>query len=339
MRLTRTLPSRTAGLLGLCLAALACAAAGASPAPAAALSATAPASHPPRAAHASLPGLPTDFFGDWLVPGQATALGAFSTATGHLERIIGPPEPFGGAGQPALAAGGKTVAWVQGTHSCGSEIESASTRGGPITVVVPDGPQHGGTPAFAPSYSTDGRYFSYATLHCDNFATFLHIRDLRTGTSRVYSTHEGTSGLVFTDGDQRVVSIDKNGQLAVAALPSLATRTYPPPAGCRYYHVTGTETKLVVAMDCGKDLSLSLVTLSTATFHPVGTPLRLGRCKFPDSLSIAPPDPSALLAEVTLGCHNSPTGDPNAALLEIQGTAVHQLLTGKYAFLPGNSAW
>jgi hypothetical protein len=40
----------------------------------------------------------------------------------------------------------------------------------------------------------------------------------------------------------------------------------------------------------------------------------------------------------------SPTSDqpqdrPNAALLEIRGTAIHQLLSGKYTYLPGNSVW
>jgi hypothetical protein len=148
----------------------------------------------------------------------------------------------------------------------------------------------------------------------------------------------GIFGLTFIDNDRRALYM--NGfQLDVASLPALTSRIIRPPAGCRYYHVTGTETKLVVALVCGKRHHASLITLSTTTFRPTGAPIKLGKCTLPTSLSIAPSDPAALLVEDILGCHTSPTKDPKAALLEIRGVAVHQVLSGKFAFLPGNSVW
>jgi hypothetical protein len=330
--------SRIVRQLCLCLAGLACVAAGAWAAPAAAVTVRSPGTRWPKAASSVLQrGLPAVFFGDWLIPGKAIALGAFSAASGKLERIIAPPEGGGGVGQLALAPGGKAIAFEAGRYMCGSLIESVATKGGPVKVLVPDRPQHGGTPAIGPSYSPDGRYFSYGTFYCNNSVSFLHIRDLRTGQSRVYKTRDGITGLTFIDNDRRAVFVN-DWRLIVADLPALTTRTYSPPAGCRYYDIASTKTKLVAAMDCGKKLKSSLVTLSTTTFRDIGTPIRLGSCKAPDSLSIAPGDP-ALLVEVTLGCHNGPRTDPNAALLEIRGTAIHQLLSGKYTYLPGNSVW
>jgi hypothetical protein len=326
-------------LLVFGLTGAACLPATAWPAPAVAVTASPPGLPAPRAATAASPhSLPAVFFGDHLILRKAVAMGVFSSATGRLEKIIAPPKPFGGVSQLALAPGGKTIAWVQGNGTCGSLIESAATTGGRIKVVVPDKPQHGGTPAFGPSYSPDGRYFSYGTMHCDNGATFLHLRDLSTGRTRTYRTSAGIFGLTFIDNDRRALYM--NGfQLDVASLPALTSRVIRPPAGCRYYHVTGTETKLVVALVCGKRHHASLITLSTTTFRPTGAPIKLGKCTLPTSLSIAPSDPAALLVEDILGCHTSPTKDPKAALLEIRGVAVHQILSGKFAFLPGNSVW
>lgn len=292
----------------------------------------------PAAASAPAPGMPRVFYGDWLVPGKAVALGVFSSATGRLKRIIVPPRAGGGVGLLALAAGGKSIAFEAGNGTCGSLIESVSAKGSPIKVVVPDGTGHGGTPSFGPSYSADGRYFSYGTLYCDNSDTFLHIRNLKTRRTSVYRTKDGITGLVFLGKDKRVAFLN-DWHLVVANLPSLTSHSYPPPDGCRYYDLAGTATKLVAAMVCGRHLRLSLVTLSTTTFRPVGKPLGLGRCKLPDSLSVAPTYPSARLLEVTLGCHNGPTADPKAALLEISGRTVRELLSGKFAFLPGDSVW
>jgi hypothetical protein len=57
------------------------------------------------------------------------------------------------------------------------------------------------------------------------------------------------------------------------------------------------------------------------------------------SISVAVRDPAALLAEVTLGCRNAPGADPRVTVLEIRGTTVHRLLSGKALSLPSDLVW
>jgi hypothetical protein len=311
--------------------------AGASPASVPAVAAGLPAGSTATAGSAgpATTGRPAEFFGDWLTP---YGLAAFSAATGRAERRLVPPAAGGGVGQLALAPGGKAISFADGGGSCASSIDSVAASGGQVTVLVPYQARDGGIPAFGPAYSSDGRYFSYGTLQCDNGATFLHIRDLGTGKTDVYRTNDGLQGLTFVNDDRRGVFL-ADGKLAAVALPALTTRTYSPPAGCTYKQVAGTETTLVAALECGKRDRLSLVSLSVHTLQVTGTIASLGTCQLADSLSQAPSAPANLLLEVTLGCDNGPTSDPRAVLLEIHGSTVRQVRSGKFSALPANLVW
>jgi hypothetical protein len=169
-------------------------------------------------------------------------------------------------------------------------------------------------------------------------ATFLHIRDLGTRHTDVYRTHDGLQGLIFVNDDRRGVFL-ADGKLAAVTLPALTTRTSSPPSGCTYTQVSGTETTLVAALECGKRDALSLVSLSVTTLAITGTIAGLGPCRLADSLSQAARDPANLLLEVTLGCHNGPASDPRAVRLEIHNGTVQQVRSGKFSALPANPVW
>jgi hypothetical protein len=309
----------------------------AAPAPAAAATAVtaadAVARTPAAAATASHPAV---FFGTWFVPGQAETVAEFSAASGHLLRLLAPPEPGGGDGQIALGPRSRTVAFTALDGTCAASIESAATAGGPVRILVPYRPQHGGTLAYGPSYSADGRFFSYQTRYCDSGATFLHIQNLRTGATSVRQTTIG--GLIFIDDDHRAV--DAGGEtprLTVVSLPSLATRTYRAPAGCRFDGAAGTQTRLVAALDCGSRRALSVVSLSASTFRVTATLARLGSCLQNASLSLGAD--GAVVLEADRGCQLSPTAIPRAELVEIYAGRARVVLSGKATALPGDPVW
>jgi hypothetical protein len=318
--------------LSLCLAG---SLAGASLAPVPAAAAGIPESTATAGSAGPATGRPAEFFADWLTP---SGLAAFSAATGRVERRLVPPEAGGGVSQLALVPGGKAISFADGGGSCASSIDSVDASGGPAKVLVRYQRRDGGIPAFGPAYSSDGRYFSYGTLQCDTGAAFLHIRDLGTGHTDVYRTNDGLQGLIFINDDQRAVFL-ADGKLAAVTLPALTTRTSSPPSGCTYTQVSGTETTLVAALECGTRDTLSLVSLSVKTLAITGTIASLGPCRLADSLSQAASAPANLLLEVTLGCHNGPASDPRAVLLEIHSGTARQVRSGKVSALPANPVW
>jgi hypothetical protein len=278
---------------------------------------------------------PAVFYGTWgkNLPGVAV----YSASTGRRLKVLVPQEPGGGVLQLALAPGGRTLAFTAGNGTCGSLIESVATAGGPVHVLVPGRPQHGGTPAGGPAYSADGRYFSYVTSYCGTPAAFLHIRNLRTGMTLTHRVYLTLFGLVFIRGDRVAVAAAGPAGLTVVSLPSLAARSYRAPAGCSYDQVAGTESRLIAALDCGRRHRLSVVSLSTRTFRVTGTVARLGGCLHAGSLSLA--SGGAVLVEATRGCDVRPTADPSDEIEEIRGGHARTVLAGKIYALPGDVVW
>jgi hypothetical protein len=284
---------------------------------------------------AAAPREPAVFYGTWgaNLPGVA----AYSASTGRRLKILVPHEPGGGVLQLALAPRDRTIAFTAGNGTCGTVIESVASTGGPVHVLVAEGRQHGGTPASSPSYSADGRYFSYVTSYCDTQATFLHIRDLRTGKTRTRRISLTPFGLVFLRGDRVAVAAAGPAGLTAVSLPSLAARSYRAPSGCSYDQVAGTESRLIAALDCGRRHQLSVVSLSTRTFRVTGTVARLGSCLRADSLSLS--GGGAVLAEAVRGCNVRPTAIPRAEVVAIRGGHARTVLAGKITALPGDVVW
>lgn len=311
--------------LGLCLAALGCA---------------------EQAAASTASREPAVFYGTYgeNLPGIA----AYSASTGRRLETLVPQEPGGGVFQIALGPGGRTLAFAAGNGTCGLLIESVATTGGPVRVLVPEGRQHGGTPAFAPSYSADGRYFSYKTFYCNGNTQFLHIRNLRTGASRVYRTALGDFGLVFIRDDRQAVvqgvappvaaaNHSEVEQLTVVSLPSLAVRHYRAPAGCVFDQVAGTENRLIAALTCGSRRVLSVVTLSTRTFRVTGTVARVGDCLYAYDLSLA--GDGAVLLAAEGGPDACPSAAKRAEIVAIQGGQARTILVSSGSGLPGGVVW
>jgi hypothetical protein len=278
---------------------------------------------------------PALFFGTWgeNLPGVA----AYSASTGRRLRVLVPHEPGGGVLQLALAPRGQTIAFTAGNGTCGTVIKSVASTGGPVRVLVAEGQQHGGTPASSPSYSADGRYFSYVTSYCDTLATFLHVRDLRTGTTLTHRINLTPFGLVFIRGDRVAVAADGSAGLTVVSLPSLAARSFRAPAGCSYDQVAGTESRLLAALDCGRRHQLSVVSISTRTFRVTGTVARLGGCRRADSLSLS--GGGDVLVEAVRGCNVRPAAIPQAEIVAIRGGHARTILAGKITALPGDVVW
>jgi WD40 repeat protein len=295
---------------------------------------------------AASPREPAVFYGTWSenLPGIAV----YSASTGRRLKILVPQEPGGGVLQVALAPDGRTIAFTAGDGTCGTDIKSVGTTGGPVQVLVPEGHQHGGTPALAPSYSPDGRYFTYSTLYCDGGATFLHIRNLRTGMTHGYRTGLGTFGLVFLRGDRQAVvqgvappasgAYKSAGQhLTVVSLPALAVRRYRPPAGCLFDQVAGTSSRLIAALTCGKRRVLSVVSLSTRTFRVTGTVARLGACLYAYNLSLA--GDGAVLVAAEGGPDACPGAARRAEIVAIRGGQPRTILASKGSGLPADVVW
>jgi hypothetical protein len=190
----------------------------------------------------------------------------------------------------------------------------------------------------SPSYSSDGRYLIYDSVRCSvPTDETLHVRNLSTGKEQ---TDPGSfSGLssraVFLHADQQVAAIQGGGKLTVWQLPSFAVKAYAAPDGCQYQTLAGTETKLVATLQCGSKDTLSLVSVSPATFTVTKTLARLGSCLSSTDLSLAAGDPAAMLAETVTAC-GSP---PQARIVEISGPTVTRVRSGSQVKLPSQLVW
>jgi hypothetical protein len=137
----------------------------------------------------------------------------------------------------------------------------------------------------------------------------LHIRDLGTGRELTGAGVLGDADAVFLDHDSEVVfdaAMTGTGGtgLEVLRMPSMAVTAYPAPRGCRYQALAGTqtETELDALLQCGPGHELSAVAISPRTFTVTRTLIRLGSCRGGETISLAPADPSAMLAETYDAC-------------------------------------
>jgi len=137
----------------------------------------------------------------------------------------------------------------------------------------------------------------------------LHIRDLGTGRELTGTGVLGDADAVFLDHDSEVVfdaAMTGTGGtgLEVLRMPSMAVTAYPAPRGCRYQALAGTqtETELDALLQCGPGHELSVVAISPRTFIVTRTLIRLGSCLGGETISLAPADPSAMLAETYDAC-------------------------------------
>jgi WD40-like Beta Propeller Repeat len=285
--------------------------------------ATAPRAAPPATAAAPVTattaattgvtaaGFPADFTGDSWSVGSSDVVAVYSAADGHLIRKLTVPMPGGGPGGPRLSPDGRTVIFARGQGSCARTIDTVPFRGGREQVLVP----MTGTGDYAiipgdPSYSADGRYLIYDTVPCGPSGhALLHIRDLGTGRELTGAGVLGDADAVFLDHDSEVVfdaAMTGTGGtgLEVLRMPSMAVTAYPAPRGCRYQALAGTqtETELDALLQCGPGHELSVVAISPRTFIVTRTLIRLGSCLGGETISLAPADPSAMLAETYDAC-------------------------------------
>ncbi len=252
-------------------------------------------------------GFPADFVGVSSL-GADGVVAVYSATNGRLIRKLTVPMPGGGPGGPQLSADGRTVIFVRGTGSCAQIIDTVPFRGGPEQTLIPIT----GNPLTSknysipgdPSYSADGRYLIYDTVPCGpSGRALVHVRDLSTGDERTRSVTPGYTLSVFLDHDSEVVGRTGTG-LEVLRMPSMAVTAYPAPRGCRYQPLAGTqaETELVAFLQCGPGDELSVVAVSPRTFTVTRTLIRLGSCLGGETISLAPADPSAMLAEIYDAC-------------------------------------
>jgi len=283
--------------------------------------ATAPRAAPPATAAAPVTattaattgvtaaGFPADFTGDSWSVGSSDVVAVYSAADGHLIRKLTVPMPGGGPGGPRLSPDGRTVIFSRGQGSCARTIDTVPFRGGREQVLVP----MTGTGDYAiipgdPSYSADGRYLIYDTVPCGPSGhALLHIRDLGTGRELTGAGVLGDADAVFLDHDSEVVfdaAMTGTGGtgLEVLRMPSMAVTAYPVPRGCRYQALAGTGTGLDALLQCGPGHELSVVAISPRTFIVTRTLIRLGSCLGGETISLAPADPSAMLAETYDAC-------------------------------------
>jgi hypothetical protein len=292
-------------------------------APRAARAATATVTATTRAtAGGTAAGFPADFIGDSWAVGSSDVVAVYSAADGHLIRKLTVPMPGGGPGEPRLSPDGRTVVFSRGLGTCAQTIDTVPFRGGREQVLIPmTGTGNNGILPGDPSYSADGRYLVYDTVPCNpSEHPLLHIRDLSTGRELTTSGFLGDAGFlgvagsVFLDHDSEVVfaggglEVLRAGLevlwtgLEVLRIPSMASTAYPAPRGCRYQALAGTETELDALLQCGPGRELSVVAISPRTFTVTRTLIRLGSCLAGDTISLAPADPSAMLAETYDAC-------------------------------------
>jgi hypothetical protein len=256
-------------------------------------------------------GFPADFIGDSWSAGTTDVVAVYSTADGHLIRTLTVPMPGGGPGGPRLSPDGRTVIFARGQGSCARTIDTVPSRGGREQVLVPmTGTADNAIIPGDPSYSADGRYMIYDTVPCGpSGRALLHIRDLSTGGELTGAGVLGDADAVFLDHDSEVVfdaAMTGTGGtgLQVLRMPSMAVTAYPAPRGCRYQALAGTqtETALDALLQCGPGHELSVVAISPRTFTVTRTLIRLGSCLGGETISLAPADPSAMLAETYDAC-------------------------------------
>ncbi len=118
--------------------------------------------------------------------------------------------------------------------------------------------------------------------------------------------------------------------LEVLRMPSMALTAYPAPRGCRYQALAGTETEteLDALLQCGAGHELSIVAISPRTFTVTRTLIRLGSCLGGETISLAPADPSAMLAETYDACR-SPTARGDYRIMKIRAGQVWRVTSGQ----------
>ena len=272
----------------------------------------------------------------------------YSAADGHLIRTLTVPMPGGGLGDPRLSPDGRTVTFSRGQGTCAQSIDTVPFRGGREQVLIPmTGTGSNGILPGDPSYSADGRYLIYDTVPCNPSGhALLHIRDLGTGRELTRSGFPGVAGSVFLDHDSEVVSaVPGPGAgtgigtgLEVLRMPSMTMTAYPVPRGCRYQALAGTQTEtgLDALLQCGPGHELSVVAISPRTFTVTRTLIRLGSCLGGETISLAPADPPAMLAETYDACL-PPTARGDYRIVKISAGQARRVTSGQD--LPQSVSW
>jgi hypothetical protein len=271
-------------------------------------------------------------------PGSPDRLAIYSGRTGRRIKFLTAPAPGGGVFEPVLSANGKTVVFSRGRGTCGQSIDTVPAGGGRERVLIPL--TGSGNAAVIPgnaSLSADGKYLIYGSFPCDSALLKVHLRTLRTGHT---VTGPGRMGwpAVFIDHDTRVVFVEA-GRLALLRLPSMRVQFYRAPRDCVYQSLTGTTSQLSGMLQCGPRAALSVVAISTSKLDVSTTLARLGSCLGGQTISVAPHDPSAFLAETYSAC--SPP-QPAAAILhivKILNGKISVLLSGPSNRVPQSSVW
>ena len=256
-------------------------------------------------------GFPADFIGvSWATTPVMAVEAVYSATDGHLIRKLTVPMPGGGLGDPRLSPDGRTVIFSRGQGTCAQTIDTVPFRGGREQVLVPmTGTGNNAINPGDPSYSADGRHLIYDTVPCNPSGhALLHIRDLSTGRELTGAGFLGVADSVFLDHDSEVVfagpGLEVGTGLEVLRMPSMTVTAYPVPRGCRYQALAGTETEteLDALLQCGPGHQLSVAAISPRTFTVTRTVIRLGSCLGGETISLAPADPSAMLAETYDAC-------------------------------------
>ena len=300
--------------------------------------ATAPRGVPPATTTAGVTaaGFPADFVG--VSPGVGTmdVVAVYSATDGHLIRTLTVPMPGGGPGDPRLSPDGRTVIFARGQGSCARTIDTVPFRGGREQVLIPmTGTGNNAIIPGDPSYSADGRYLIYDTVPCGPSGhALLHIRDLSTGRERTGTGLLGYGGSVFLDHDSEVVSAGP--ALEVLRMPSMAVTAYPVPRGCQYQGLSGTGTELDALLQCGTGHELTIVAISPRTFTVTRTLSGLGSCLGGVTISLAPADPSAILAETYDACL-SPTARGEYRIVKIRDGQTWDVISGQD--VPAAGSW
>lgn len=345
---------RAAGAMlaaGLFLMATGCGGSAAT-APRAAPPATAPVTvmtSTPATAGVTAAGFPADFIGvSWATTPVLAVAAVYSAADGHLIRTLTVPMPGGGLGDPRLSPDGRTVIFSRGQGSCAQTIDTVPFRGGREQVLISmTGTGNNAINPGDPSYSADGRYLIYGTVPCNPSGhALLHIRDLGTGRELTRAGFPGVAGPVFLDHDSEVVfagpgpglEVGTGTGLEVLRMPSMAVTAYPVPRGCRYQALAGTQTEtgLDALLQCGPGHELSVVAISPRTFTVTRTLIRLGSCLGGETISLAPADPSAMLAETYDACL-SPAARGDYRIVKIRADQAWRVTSGQD--VPQSVSW
>jgi hypothetical protein len=289
----------------------------------------------PATTAVAVAGFPADFIGVSPCCGTSDVLAVYSATDGHLVRKLTVTMPGGGPLAP-MSTDGRTLIFARGQGSCARTIDTVPLRGGREQVLVPmTGAGNNAIIPGDPSYSADGRYLIYDTTPCSpSGRALVRVRDLNTGRELTRAGSLGYEGSVFLDHDTRVVFAGTG--LEVLQVPSMALTAYPVPRGCRYQALAGTETELDALLQCGAGHQLSVVAISPRTFTVTRTLIRLGSCLGGETLSLAPSDPSLMLAETYDVCL-PPTARGEFHIVKIRAGQAWPVASGQD--VPGAMAW